>query len=141
MFITLKLISALLTTELFNSHTYSHMHYRFILFDPLKPERRHGDLVVRGSDCRARGQGFHPHSDRSVVSLNKIYTFTCTSQKVLKIIHRKRWLCPDMTEKLLTGTLSLNQNKQKLKPDFNFISTDLRVSFPWRCFHVINLLE
>ena len=26
---------------------------------------------------------------------------------------RKRWLRPDMTEKLLTGTLSLNTNKQK----------------------------
>ena len=25
---------------------------------------------------------------------------------------RKRWLCPDMTEKLLTGTLSLNTYKQ-----------------------------
>ena len=25
---------------------------------------------------------------------------------------RKRWLRPDMTEKLLTGTLSLNTNKQ-----------------------------
>ena len=28
------------------------------------------------------------------------------------LIPRKRWLCPDMTEKLLTGMLSLNTNKQ-----------------------------
>ena len=28
------------------------------------------------------------------------------------LLPRKRWLCPDMTEKLLTGTLSLNTNKQ-----------------------------
>ena len=28
---------------------------------------------------------------------------TFTSQKVL-VIPRKRWLCPDMTEQLLTGT-------------------------------------
>ena len=31
-----------------------------------------------------------------------------------RLIHvhvlRKRWLCPDMTEKLLTGTLNLNTN-------------------------------
>ena len=37
---------------------------------------------------------------------------TFTSQKVL-VIPRKRLLRPDMTEKLLTGTLSLNQNKTK----------------------------
>ena len=30
----------------------------------------------------------------------------------LLVIPRKRWLRPDMTEKLLTGTLSLNTNKQ-----------------------------
>ena len=29
------------------------------------------------------------------------------------LLPRKRWLRPDMTEKLLTGTLSLNTNKQK----------------------------
>ena len=37
---------------------------------------------------------------------------TFTSQKVL-VIPRNRWLRPDMTEKLLTWTQSLNPNKQK----------------------------
>ena len=41
-----------------------------------------------------------------VVSLSK----TLCSPKVL-VIPRKWWLLPDMTEKLLTGTLSLNTNK------------------------------
>ena len=36
-----------------------------------------------------------------------------TSLKVLAI-PRKRWLRPDMTGKMLTGALSLNQAKQKL---------------------------
>ena len=36
---------------------------------------------------------------------------------VLKVLEipRKRWLRPNMTEKLLTGTLSLNTNKQNNK--------------------------
>ena len=41
---------------------------------------------------------------------------TFTSQKVqlrVLVIPRKRWLRPDMTEKLLTGTQSLNPNKRK----------------------------
>ena len=42
-----------------------------------------------------------------VVSLSK----TLYSPKVL-VIPRRRWLHPDMTEKLLTGTLNLNTNKQ-----------------------------
>ena len=29
------------------------------------------------------------------------------------LIPRKQWLCPDMTKKLLTGTLNLNTNKPK----------------------------
>ena len=47
---------------------------------------------------------------RCVVSLSK----TLFSQKVL-VISRKQWLRPDMTEKLLTGALSLNTNKQTNK--------------------------
>ena len=39
---------------------------------------------------------------------------TFTPRKVL-VIPRKWWLRPDMTEKLLTGTLSLNKTKPKLK--------------------------
>ena len=37
---------------------------------------------------------------------------TFTSQKIL-VIPRKRWLRPDMTEKLFTGTLSKNEMKRK----------------------------
>ena len=56
--------------------------------------------MVRASDSGARGRGFDPHSGRRVVSLSKIHL---TPKKVL-VIPRKRWLRPDMTEKLLTGT-------------------------------------
>ena len=37
---------------------------------------------------------------------------TLTSQKVL-VIHRKRWIRPDMTENLFTGTLSKTETKTK----------------------------
>ena len=57
----------------------------------------------RVSDSGARGQGFDTYL-RHVVFWSKD---TCTPRKVL-VIPRKRWLCPDMTEKLLTGTLSIN---------------------------------
>ena len=50
-------------------------------------------------DSRARGRGFDPHSGNRVVSLSKIHL---PPKKVL-VITRKRWLRPDMTEKLLTG--------------------------------------
>ena len=43
----------------------------------------------------------------SVVSLSKAHLLPTVLVKP-----RKRWLRPDMTEKLLTGTLSLNTNKQ-----------------------------
>ena len=43
-----------------------------------------------------------------VVSSSKTLYFL----KIL-VIPMKRWLCPDMPENLLTGTLSLNKNKQK----------------------------
>ena len=54
-----------------------------------------------------QGLGFETYL-RRVVSLSK----TLYSPKVL-VIPRKQWLCPDMTEKLLTGMLRLNSNKQK----------------------------
>ena len=43
--------------------------------------------------------GFEPHLGRRVVSLSKIY------------LPRKRWLRPNMTEKMFTGTLSFKQTK------------------------------
>ena len=70
-------------------------------------------MVERLTPEREDG-GFKTHL-RRVVSLSK----TLYSKKVL-VIPRKQWLRPDMTEKLLTGTLSLNTNKQT-----NKIITDL----------------
>ena len=52
----------------------------------------------RASDSGARGRGYDP--GRRVVSLGKIHL----PPKNVLVIPRKRWLCPDMTEKLLTGT-------------------------------------
>ena len=65
-------------------------------------------LSGRVSDSGARGRGLETYL-RCVASLSK----TLYSLKVL-VIPRKRWLRPDITEKLLTGTLSLNTNKQNL---------------------------
>ena len=56
--------------------------------------------MVRASDSGARGRGFDPHSGRRVVCMSKIHL---PPHKVL-VIPRKRWLHPEMTEKLLTGT-------------------------------------
>ena len=62
-------------------------------------------LSGRTSDSGARGRGIETYL-RRVVSLSK----TLYSPKVL-VIHKKPWLRPDMTENLLTGTLSFNTNK------------------------------
>ena len=51
----------------------------------------------RGSDFRGRVREFDPHW----VTILEQDTFT---SKKLLTIPRKRWLHPDMTEKLLTGT-------------------------------------
>ena len=58
-------------------------------------------------DSGSRGRGFEPHSDRRVVSLSKTYL----PPKVL-VIPRKRWLRPNMTETLFTGTLSIKPNQK-----------------------------
>ena len=62
----------------------------------------------RASDSGARGRGFDPHSLCCVLEQD-----TFTSQKVL-VIPRKPWLHPDMTEKLLIGTLNLIKTKTKI---------------------------
>ena len=64
----------------------------------------------RASDSGARGLGFDTYL-RRVVSLSKD---TFTLRKVTLVIPRKRWLRPDMIEKLFTGTLSLNKTKPNL---------------------------
>ena len=66
-------------------------------------------LSGRASDSGARGRGFETYL-RRVVFLSK----TLYSPKVM-VIPRKRWLRPDVTEKLLTGTLNLNTIKQTHK--------------------------
>ena len=77
---------------------------------------RRGSFIIRGArwlSCRAsnsgaRGRGFQTYF-RRVEPLSR----TLYSPKVL-VIPRKRWFRPDMTEKLLTGMLSLNTNKHVL---------------------------
>ena len=61
----------------------------------------------RASDSESRGPGFDPRMRHRVVSLSKTHLLPTVLVKP-----RKSWLRPDMTEKLLTGTLSLNTNKQ-----------------------------
>ena len=75
-----------------------------LIFAVYSNSREHSGVVVRASDSGARGRGFDPHSGRRVVSL--------TPQKVL-VIPRKRWLRPDMTEKLFTGMLSKKPKQNK----------------------------
>ena len=60
----------------------------------------------RASSSRVRGRRFETYL-RRVVFLSK----TFKSPKVLVML-RKRWFRPEMTEILLTLTLSLNKNKQ-----------------------------
>ena len=64
----------------------------------------------RASDSELRGPGFDPYRQNHVVSLSKTHELPTVLVKP-----RKRWLRPDMTEKLLTWTLSLNTKKQNSK--------------------------
>ena len=59
----------------------------------------------RASDSASRGLGFDAHRRHRIVSLSK------TKLPTVLVKPRKCWLRPDMTEKMLTGTLSLNTNK------------------------------
>ena len=61
----------------------------------------------RASDSESRGPGFDSHKRHRVVSLSKTHLLPTVLVKP-----RKSWLRLDMTEKLLTGTLRLNTNKQ-----------------------------
>ena len=72
----------------------------------------------RVSDSGARYRGFETYLRRVV-----FLSMTFYSPKVL-VIPRKWWLSPNMTEKLLTGTLSLNTNKQKQFSVANYKSDD-----------------
>ena len=61
----------------------------------------------RAFDSESRGPGFDPDGRHRVVSLSKTHLLPTVLVKP-----RKRWLRPDMTEKLSTETLSLNTKKQ-----------------------------
>ena len=61
----------------------------------------------RASESISRGPGFDHHRRLRAVSLSKTYQLPTVLAK-----SRKSWLLPKMTKKLLTGTLSLNTNKQ-----------------------------
>ena len=61
----------------------------------------------RASDSESRGPWFDPHRRHRVVSLRKTHLLPTVLVEPMK-----RWLRPDMTEKLLTETLSPNTNKQ-----------------------------
>ena len=60
----------------------------------------------RASDSESRGPGFDLHKRHRVVSLSKTHTLPTELVKP-----RKRWLRPDITEKLLTGALTFKTNK------------------------------
>ena len=59
-------------------------------------------------ECRteSRGPGFNPHMRHHVCCIHE------QELPTVLVKPRKHWLCPDMTEKLLTWALSLNTNKK-----------------------------
>ena len=102
-------------------------HVYIVTQNPLRPRW----LSSRASDSGARGRGFETYLGR-VVSLSKtskvLIIPLSNSSKVL-IISRKRWLRPDMTEKLLTGTFSLNTNKHN--PLHNIFQEFITLQLSW----------
>ena len=55
----------------------------------------------------------HPTPEREVKGSKPTFAVLCpnTLLPTVLVIPRKRWLCPDMTEKLSTGMLKLKTNK------------------------------
>ena len=82
-------------------------------------ERR--GLVVEPRTPEREMSGFDTYFRRAV-SLSKD---TFTLRKVLAI-PRKRWLRPDMTEKLFTGTFSLNKTKTNLACTHNLCLREIQ---------------
>ena len=85
-------------------------HLKMVIFTALTREVRWPSDRV--SDSGARGRRFDPHSGCRVVSLSKIHL---PPKKVL-VISRKRWLRPDMTEKLLMGRKASTQTNKQNSP-------------------------
>ena len=96
---------ALICSDTYNTLNSFHT-YVFFLFTTFTARGAQW-LSGRASDSEARGREFETYL-RRVVPLSK----TLNSPKVL-VIHRRWWFHPDMTEKLMTWTLSLNTNKTK----------------------------
>ena len=86
--------------------------YTSLLVFYIETTGRRGGLVVE-LRTPEREVGVRSSLRSPCCILEQNTTFRSTSQKVLVIgLPRKRWFHPDMTEKLLTGTESLNkQNK------------------------------
>ena len=61
--------------------------------------------MVNASDSGSRGRGFESHSGQTVLCPLARHIY---SPKIL-VIPRKQRLRPNMTEKLFTGTLRINQ--------------------------------
>ena len=78
------------------------------LLDKHLIQQRFDTSEISPRSSGSRGRGFEPHSGRSVVSLSKTYL---PPKKVL-VIPRKRWLHPNMAEKLFTGMLSIKPNQK-----------------------------
>ena len=69
--------------------------------------------MVNASDSGSRGRGSSPTRVKRCCVLEQ---GTLTPPKVL-VIPRKRWLRPNMTEKLFTGTLRINQSTNQQHMD------------------------
>ena len=89
----------------FNAVSVIYICIMYCIFHPKMGSR--AGLVVRASDSGARGRG----------SILTRFTVLCPwarhiyLPKVL-VIPRKRWLRPNMTEKLFTGTLRIKSSSQ-----------------------------
>ena len=89
---------------------------QIIIILPMKYERRYhnicrrrGGLVVNTSDTGSRGRWGSSPSWIAVLCPCARYIYP----PKLLVIPRKRWLRPNMTEKLFTGTLSLKKNQNQ----------------------------
>ena len=70
-----------------------------------------------------------------IMVLCELVSFSKTHQLPTVLVKpRKRWLCPDVTEKLLTGKLILNTNKQSALCHFLTVCKTLLGVFLLFCF-------
>ena len=90
--------------------------------------------MFNASDSGSRGRRFEPHSGQTVLCPR---ARRISSPKVL-VIPRKRWPRPNMTEKLFTGTLRINQpTNQPARPPVYLVS-DVSIFFGMKtskCWH------